>query len=94
MDKNKSVYKLKDFPHVYWINLDDKEDRRQFMENQFAYWEVENTRISAYDGREDDLSDILQVSIMITCPLVRSDVLPLILKQSNTGWRTPTMSML
>ena len=59
MDKNKSVYKLKDFPHVYWINLDDKEDRRQFMENQFAYWEVENTRISAYDGREDDLSDIL-----------------------------------
>ena len=36
-----------------------KTDRRQFMENQFAYWEVENTRISAYDGREDDLSDIL-----------------------------------
>ena len=25
------------------------------------YWEVENyTRISAYDGREDDLSDILK----------------------------------
>ena len=59
MDKNKSAHKLKDFPHVYWINLDDKEDRRQFMENQFAYWEVENTRISAYDGRDDDLSDIL-----------------------------------
>ena len=31
------------------------------MENQFKYWEIENyTRISAYDGREDDLSDIIQ----------------------------------
>ena len=29
------------------------------MEEQFAYWEVENTRISAYDGRDDDLSDII-----------------------------------
>ncbi len=60
MDKNKSSHKLKGLPHVYWINLDDKEDRRKYMEDQFAYWEVENhTRISAYDGREDDLSDIL-----------------------------------
>jgi len=31
------------------------------MENQFKYWEIENyTRISAYDGREDDLSDIIK----------------------------------
>ena len=59
MDKNKSAHKLKDIPHIYWINLDDKTDRRQFMEEQFAYWEVENTRISAYDGRDDDLSDII-----------------------------------
>ena len=30
------------------------------MESQFKYWEIENyERISAYDGREDDLSDIL-----------------------------------
>jgi hypothetical protein len=30
------------------------------MEGQFKYWEVENyERISAYDGRDDDLSDIL-----------------------------------
>ena len=25
MDKNKSVHKLKDLPHIYWINLDDKD---------------------------------------------------------------------
>ena len=32
-----------------------------YMENQFAYWGIENyTRISAYDGREDDLSDIIR----------------------------------
>jgi len=31
------------------------------MENQFKYWEIDNyTRISAYDGREDDLSDIIK----------------------------------
>ena len=31
------------------------------MENQFKYWEVDNyTSISAYDGRDDDLSDIIK----------------------------------
>jgi GR25 family glycosyltransferase involved in LPS biosynthesis len=31
------------------------------MEDQFKYWEIENyTRISAYDGRSDDLSDIIK----------------------------------
>ena len=60
LDKNKSAQKLKGIPHIYWINLDDKEDRAKYMEEQFTYWEIENhTRISAYDGREDDLSDIL-----------------------------------
>ena len=58
MDKNKSVHKLKIFP-MYTGSTLHKVDRRQWMENQFEYWEVENTRISAYDGREDDLGDIL-----------------------------------
>ena len=58
-DKNKSAYKLKDFGPVYCINLDGQPDRWQYMENQFKYWEITNyTRISAYDGREDDLSGI------------------------------------
>ncbi len=61
MDKNKAAYKLQSLPPLYYINLDDKEDRRKFMEDQFAYWQIENyERISAYDGREDDLSDILK----------------------------------
>ena len=61
MDKNKSAFKLQDFGPIYYLNLDGQPDRREYMENQFKYWEIENyTRISAYDGREDDLSDILK----------------------------------
>ena len=61
MDKNKSVYKLQGIAPIYCINLDGQPERWEFMENQFKYWEIEDyTRISAYDGREDDLSDIIQ----------------------------------
>lgn len=61
MDKNKSVYKLKGLPPVYYINLDGEPERKIYMEAQLKYWEIENyTRISAYDGREDDLSDIIK----------------------------------
>ena len=60
-DKNKSAYKLKNFGPVYCINLDGQPERWKYMENQFKYWEVDNyTRISAYDGRDDDLSDIIK----------------------------------
>lgn len=61
-DKNKALYKLKGFPTVYYINLDDQTDRKEFMEDQFKYWGIENyTRISAYDGRgNNDLSEILK----------------------------------
>ena len=59
-DKNKSVYKLKNFGPLYYLNLDGQPERRQYMEDQFKYWEIKDyTRISAYDGREDDLSDII-----------------------------------
>lgn len=61
MDRNKSTFKLKNIGPIYCINLDDQPERWEYMENQFKYWEIENyTRISAYDGREDDLSDILK----------------------------------
>jgi hypothetical protein len=61
MDKNKSLYKLKNIPPIYYINLDDQENRRRCMEEQFDYWEIKNyTRISAYDGRTSDLSEILK----------------------------------
>ena len=59
-DKNKSTYKLKNFGPIYYLNLDGQPERKEYMEDQFKYWEVDNyERISAYDGREDDLSDII-----------------------------------
>ena len=61
MDKNKSSFKLKGLPPVYVINLDGQPERWDVMEESLKYWEVENyTRISAYDGREDDLGDIIK----------------------------------
>jgi len=61
MDKNKSIRKLKNFGPIYYLNLDDQPERREYMETQFEHWELDNyTRISAYDGREDDLSDIIK----------------------------------
>ena len=61
MDKNKSVHKLKNFGPIYYLNLDDQPERKEYMEEQFKYWEIEDyERISAYDGREDDLSDIIK----------------------------------
>ena len=51
MDRNKAVFKTKGIGPIYYINLDDQPERREFMENQFKYWEIENyTRVSAYDG--------------------------------------------
>jgi hypothetical protein len=61
MDKNKSAYKLKNFGPIYYLNLDGQPERKLYMEKQFEYWEIKNyTRISAYDGRTDDLSDIIK----------------------------------
>ena len=61
MDKNKSAYKLQNIPPIYYLNIDGQPERRQYVEEHFKYWEIENyTRISAYDGRDDDLSDIIK----------------------------------
>ena len=61
MDKNKAAIKLKGLPPLYYINIDGEPERDHYMQAQLKYWEIEDaTRISAYDGREDDLSDILK----------------------------------
>ena len=61
LDKNKSIHKLNFLPPIYYINLDDQPERKEYVENHFAYWGIKNyTRISAYDGRDDDLSDIIK----------------------------------
>ena len=60
-EKNKGAYKLKNFGPIYCINLDGQPERWHYMEDQFRYWELTDyERISAYDGREDDLSDIIK----------------------------------
>ena len=61
MDKNKSAYKLQGIGPIYCINLDGQPERWEYMQTQFKYWQIEDkvTRISAYDGRDDDLSDII-----------------------------------
>jgi len=60
-DRNKAAYKLKGIGPIYCINLDGQPERWEYMEEQFKYWEIENyKRISAYDGRDDDLGGILK----------------------------------
>ena len=61
LDKNKSAYKLNGFGPVYLINLDGQPERWEYMQDQFNYWEITDYhRISAHDGRDDDLSGILK----------------------------------
>jgi len=39
--------KLNNIPHVYYLNLDNREDRKRYMERQFLYWGIKNyTRVS------------------------------------------------
>jgi len=40
--------KLKGLPHIYYINLEDRKDRKEFMECQFEKWGIEKfTRVNA-----------------------------------------------
>ena len=60
-DKNKSAFKLRNFGPLYCINLDDQPERWDYIKEQFKYWDITNYhRVSAYDGRDDDLSEILK----------------------------------
>jgi GR25 family glycosyltransferase involved in LPS biosynthesis len=60
MERNKAAYKLKDFGPLYIINLNAQPERWDFMQEQLDRWQVTNyERISAFDGRNNDLSEIL-----------------------------------
>lgn len=39
--------KLNKFPHVYYVNLDHRIDRKKYMEDQFKKWNIEFTRVSS-----------------------------------------------
>jgi len=61
LEINKSKDKLKGIPPIRYINLDGQPERAKYMEDQFAHWGIENfKRVSAHDGRDDDLGDILK----------------------------------
>ena len=51
--------KLKNFTPVYYINLEDNVDRRESMESQFIQYDINFTKINAFDGRTDDLSEYI-----------------------------------
>jgi hypothetical protein len=64
VDKNKASYKLKGFPKCLWINLNRCVQRKEYMENQFKYWEIyDHVRISGIDGKEDDPTSYLKGSV-------------------------------
>ena len=61
MDRNKSAYKLSNLPKILWMNLDSDLHRKEHMESQFKYWEIEDhVRISGIDGRDGDVTDLLK----------------------------------
>lgn len=48
--------KLKGIPHIYYINLEDRKDRREFMEEQFKRWGIEKfSRVNASEFLKDDV---------------------------------------
>ena len=61
-DKNKAAFKLKNFGPLYYINLDGQPERDTEMQSMCKYWELNPTRISAFDGRHGDLNHILEGS--------------------------------
>lgn len=58
-ENNKAKYKLNGFGPLYYINLDGQPDRDSAMQEMCEYWGINAERISAFDGRNDDLSEIL-----------------------------------
>lgn len=38
--------KFENFPHIYYVNLDNRVDRKKYMEDQFFYWGLDYTRVS------------------------------------------------
>jgi len=61
-DKNKAAFKLKNFGPLYYINLDGQPERDAAMQSMCKYWELNPTRISAFDGRNSSLNHILEGS--------------------------------
>jgi hypothetical protein len=45
---NNLKHKFKDIPHIFYLNLDQRKDRKEYIENQFKLLDIKNfTRVSA-----------------------------------------------
>lgn len=51
--------KIRNFPHIYYVNLDTDVKRKEELEKMFDLYGVEYTRISGYDGRTSNLFEHL-----------------------------------
>lgn len=49
--------RLRNFPHIYYVNLDNRKDRRIYMEDQFQQWRLEYTRVSSSNYAESKVQD-------------------------------------
>jgi len=49
--------KINGIDHILWVNLDRSHDRKIYMENIFSKINIPNTRISAIDGKNYNLTE-------------------------------------
>ena len=49
--------RLRNFPHIYYVNLDNRRDRRVYMEDQFQQWRLEYTRVSSSKYAESKVGE-------------------------------------
>ncbi len=49
--------RLRNFPHIYYVNLDNRRDRRVYMEDQFQQWRLEYTRVSSSKYAESKVNE-------------------------------------
>ncbi len=48
--------KLAGLPHIYYINLEDRKDRKEYIENQFKRWGIEKfSRVNASEFLKDEV---------------------------------------
>jgi hypothetical protein len=57
---NYNAHKLEGFGPIYYINLDSQVNRAYAIEEQLDFWNLYYTRISAYNGIDSDLSEIIK----------------------------------
>ena len=49
--------RLRNLPHIYYVNLDNRRDRRVYMEDQFHHWRLEYTRVSSSKYAESKVGE-------------------------------------